>query len=91
MQFQIIFIQVNCVYGGGETFIETHEALVEKASTIALEISSPSTPPPPDCLLNKDGDFWSPNKKCSFDCIIGAVKLEFPDFCCCYYIDWMRE
>ena len=67
------YIQVSYVYGGGDAFIEP-------------QVPSSMTPPP-NCVLNQDGDFWSPNKECSSDCINGFVKQEFPDFCCCYYIE----
>lgn len=50
-------------------------------------IKTTSTSVPPSCLFNQGGDLWSPNKECFSDCIIGSVKLEFPDFCCCYFIE----
>lgn len=78
---------MNCVYGGGETYVKPQEAFVDTTSTTTMKMSLPFTEPPPNCILNQGGDLWSPNKECSSDCIIGFVKLEFPDFCCCYFIE----
>ncbi|CAO1364082.1 unnamed protein product [Diamesa serratosioi] len=64
---------------------ETTKAITTTLLTLSTNLSD--VPVPPACVFDDKGDFTSENKKCLRECPEHFIKLDYPEFCCCYLIE----